>query len=86
MKVSFHGNALTHTAGEDSFTSDDAQSIRALIKLLARRYGEDFRAFLLGDETCFFLVNGKGLMSTGGLDTELRPDDLVEVLPFVHAG
>ena len=41
---------------------------------------------VLGEETCFFLVNGKGIMMTGGLDTKLCPGDKIEVLPFADAG
>jgi len=57
-----------------------------LIDELGSCFGPRFQAFLLGDETCLFLVNGKGILSTGGLDTGLVPGDKIEILPFIEAG
>jgi len=92
MTVVFYGNIQERTFGEKSTEINPAKglggkiSLRKLIDLLGERYGVDFRTFLLGDDTCFFLVNGGGVMTTGGLDTPLRKGDTVEVLPFVDAG
>jgi len=60
--------------------------VRDLINILSGHFGEDFQDFLLGKETCFFLINGKGIMMSGGLDTKLNPGDKIEVLPFAQAG
>lgn len=86
MTVSFHGNVKEHTQGAKSIEVADTQSVRTLIDLLGERFGGPFREFLLGDETCFFLVNGSGIMATGGLNTPLHAGDTVEVLPFVDGG
>ncbi|MCL2765251.1 MAG: MoaD/ThiS family protein [Treponema sp.] len=86
MKVLFYGNALDYTNGDRFFDAKDCASIRGLIDELCNYYGEKLKDFLLGEETCFFLVNGKGLMMTGGLDTKIHPDDRIEVLPFAEAG
>ena len=86
MKVLFYGNVLDYTNGEKTHEIDDCSNVRSLAGKLGDHYGGRFKEFLLGDETCFFLVNGKGLMMTGGLDTLLNPDDKIEVLPFVEAG
>jgi molybdopterin converting factor small subunit len=85
MTVLFYGAVLTYTNGEKSFDTA-CSSVRDLIERLGVRYGERSRQFLLGEGTCFFLVNGKGLMASGGLDAKLKPDDRIEVLPFVDAG
>ena len=85
MNILFYGNVLDYTK-EKSFEAGNCPSVRDLVNILGGHYGERFKEFLLGDETCFFLVNGKGLMMTGGLDTPLNPDDKVEVLPFAEAG
>jgi len=77
---------IDHAGGESSFQSHGSERVRTLIDELGERFGQNFKAFLLGDETCLILVNGKGIMTTGGLDTELLPDDKVELLPFVEAG
>ena len=86
MKVLFYGNVQDHTEGEKSIEVDGALSVRALIDLLGEKFGERFKEFLLGDDTCFFLVNGNGIMTTGGLGTPLHSGDTVEVLPFVEGG
>ncbi len=86
MTVMFFGNVQDHTAGEKSIDCDGAPCVRALIDWLGERFGEGFKEFLLGDDTCFFLVNGSGILTSGGLDTQLREGDTVEVLPFVEGG
>ena len=90
MKVLFYGSVREHTNGDKSYefpdTSESCLCIRDLIGKLGGYYGAAFRDFLLGSETCFLLVNGKGIMMTGGLDTKLLPGDKIELLPFVQAG
>ena len=86
MKILFYGNVQDFTNSDKSFETRDCSSIRELVDILGGHYGGRLKEFLLGDETCFFLVNGKGLMMTGGFNTNLQPDDKVEVLPFANAG
>ena len=86
MDVLFYGNILEHTNGDKLFKAGSSLNIHELISELGRQYGEQFKDFLLGVETCFFLINGSGIMMTGGLDTELGPNDKIEVLPFAEAG
>jgi len=86
MTVLFYGNALGHTGGEQSFAVEDSASVRSLIDTLGDHFGQGLKDFLLGDETCLILVNGKGLMPTGGINTPLSLGDRIEVLPFVEAG
>ena len=86
MKVLFYSNAREYTSGEKSFEAETTSSVKTLIDLLGKQYGEKFKTFLLGNNTCFILVNGKGIMTTGGLETPLHPDDKIEVLPLVGGG
>jgi len=86
MTVIFHGSVQEHTSGVELFQVDNAANVRALIFLLGERFGEEFKDYLLGDDTCFFLVNGTGIMTTGGLQTPLHEGDTVEVLPLVGGG
>jgi molybdopterin converting factor small subunit len=87
LKVLFYGDALEYTNGDKSFDfTGDNLNLQKLIDKLSDHYGECFQNFLLGDETCFFLINGKGIMMTGGLNTKLNRDDKIEILPFVKAG
>jgi len=86
MKVLFYGNVLEHTKNEKSYDADDCSNVRELINELGGHYGNSFKDFLSGEDTCLFLVNGKGIMMTGGLNTKLLSDDKIEVLPFTEAG
>lgn len=86
MEVVFYGGVLDHTGGKKSCEIDDSPTLRELIDKLGGLFGGQFREFLLGDETCFFLINGKGIMMTGGLNTKLHSKDRIEVLPFAEAG
>ena len=86
MKILFYGNVLDCTNGEKSFEAIDCVNLHELVDKLGGHYGERFKEFLLGEKTCFFLVNGKGIMMTGGLNTKLNPQDKIEVLPFADAG
>ena len=85
MTVRFFGSVLECTNGENSFEPEHCDSMLRLIEVLSGRYGDPF-AELVRSNACFFLVNGKGIMSSGGLDTLLSQGDRVEVLPFVDAG
>jgi len=86
MTVLFYGSVIDHAGGNQSFQFQGCESVRVLINELGRSFGERFKAFLLGDETCLFLVNGRGIITTGGLDTKLEPTDKIEILPFIEAG
>jgi molybdopterin converting factor small subunit len=86
MNIYFYGNVIEYTNSEKSYVIENCLSIRELIDNLGSHYGERFKEFLLGEETCFFLVNGKGIMMTGGLNTKIQSGDKIEVLPFAEAG
>ena len=85
MIVSFYESVQNHT-GCQTIEVAQADTLRTLIDLLGKQFGESFQEYLLGDDTCFFLVNGKSILHTGGLHTPLKPEDRVEILPVVEAG
>ncbi|MCL2214356.1 MAG: MoaD/ThiS family protein [Treponema sp.] len=86
MKVLFYGNVIEYTNGDKSLEIEHCAGLRELINKLCDHYGDRLKDFILNDETCFFLVNGKGTMMTGGLNTKLQSDDKIEILPFAEAG
>jgi len=87
MTVKFYGSVQKHFSGDKLFHAESADSdLSGLIDLLGERYGQPSKDFLYGENACLFLVNGSGIMSTGGLKTPLRAGDTVEILPFVDAG
>ena len=86
VTVLFYGSVIDHAGGQQSFRLQGSETVRDLIDELGHHFGQKFKAFLLRDETCLLLVNGKGIMTAGGIDTKLEPEDKVEVLPFIDAG
>ena len=86
MKVIFYGSALEYANNTKSHELDDCANMRELIEKLGDHFGNRLKNYLLGEETCFFLVNGTGLMMTGGLETKLKAGDKIEILPFADAG
>jgi len=86
MIVTFYSSITKYTGGDKSFTPKTHPTLRGLLEELGENYGESFKAFLLGSETCIILINGKGIMLSGGLDSPLEPGDKIDILPFVDAG
>ncbi|MDR2571459.1 MAG: MoaD/ThiS family protein [Oscillospiraceae bacterium] len=82
----FYGNVIKYTKGEINFIPKIHRTLRDLLDELCEYYGEFFRNFINGDETCVILINGMGTAFSGGLDSPLRPGDKIEVLPFAEAG
>ena len=85
IKVMFFGSVQDHSACP-SIEVEAVESLRILIDNLGEEFGATFHEYLLGEDTCFFLINGKSIMNTGGLNTLLKPEDKVEILPVVEAG
>ncbi|MCL2720927.1 MAG: MoaD/ThiS family protein [Treponema sp.] len=86
MKIIFYGNVLEYTNNEKTYEAKNCTNVRSLIDELGLHYGEGLKNFIMSDETCFFLVNGKGIMLTGGLETKLNQQDKIELIPFTEAG
>ena len=85
IRVNFFESVQNHTHCP-SIEMETAENLNVLIKNLGEKFGEPFKEYLLADDTCFFLVNGKSIINTGGLNTPLHPGDKVEILPVVEAG
>ena len=86
MTVTFYSSITRYTNGEKSYTPKNHTALRGLLEELGGYYGKCFESFINGNETCLFLINGKGIKLTGGLDSPLKQGDRVEILPFVDAG
>ena len=86
MFVAFYGGITRFTNGDNTYTPKAHATLRGLLEELAELYGEQFISFVYGNETCIILINGKGIMLSGGLDSVLDLDDKIEFLPFVDAG
>ena len=87
MTVLFYGSVRDHTGGQKQIEILEApKTLRLLIDRLAIDFGESFGEYLIGDETCFFLVGGKSVISIGGLDAPLNGDEKIEIIPVVSGG
>ena len=85
LKILFYESVQNHSKCE-SLEAEVVETLRDLINQLGERLGESFKDYLLGEDTCFFLVNGRSILRTGGLNTPLEPNDKIEILPIVEAG
>jgi len=88
MKVTFYGRISEYTNGDKTFAPGELSppTLRGLLDELCSFYGERFKSFINGNETCLILLNGNGIAFSGGLDSPIGPDDKVDILPFVDAG
>jgi len=86
MTVSFYGIISKYTNGDKSYTPKAHSTLRGLFEELGDYYGEQFVSFINSNEACIVLINGKGIMLSGGPDSSLGPGDMIEILPFVDAG
>ena len=86
LKVIFSGPIKKYTNGEGFYEPEGCSTLRGLFDELSRRYGEGFDSFITGNDACLILVNGKGTMMSGGLDSPLAQGDKIEILPVVIAG
>ena len=86
MTVTFFGVITRYTNGDKSYTPRAHADLRGLLEELCDYYGEKFTTFVNGNEACIILINGKGVMLSGGLDSTLNQGDKIEILPFVDAG
>jgi len=86
VAVTFYGSILELAGKPEPLTVEGCRTIRELVSKLGALFGDDFSNALLSSESCFFLINGKGIMATGGLESEIKPGDKIEILPFIDAG
>jgi len=86
MTVTFYGNVLKYTNGDRTFAMCGYSVLSEVLDELCLHYGEGFKAFINGSETCLILINGQGLTLTGGINTPVKCGDNIEILPFVGAG
>ncbi|MCL2864617.1 MAG: MoaD/ThiS family protein [Lachnospiraceae bacterium] len=85
VTVKFYDSVKKHT-NCDSICFEQIESLHQLIAQMGGHFGEAFVIYLMADETCFMLINGKSIMATGGLKSPLKDGDMVEILPVVGAG
>ena len=88
MIVSFYSIVKEYTNGESTYTPQLKANLtlRDMLDELCSNYGQRFKSFIHGNDTCLILINGNGIALTGGLDSPLKQGDKVDILPFIEAG
>lgn len=71
--------------------NDPPDRLELLLHLLSQRYGPAFQRWVLEadgrlSEMSIVLVNGRDARDLNGLDTPLRPDDIVAIFPPIAGG
>ena len=86
MTVWFHLSVSEFTGCSHLELEGEPETLQEMVDELRKLFGEDFYQYLLAEDTCFYLVNGKSILHTGGFSTRLQLGDKIEILPVVEAG
>jgi len=75
----------------EQILNDPPDRLETLLHTLSQRYGPGFRRWVLEadgrlSEMSIVLVNGRDARDLNGLDTPLRPDDIIAIFPPVAGG
>ncbi len=91
MKIQYFANLrdCTHTSQEEY--SAPAPNVAVLLNDLCRKYGQEFRKWVLTPEgdlcnIAIILVNGRDVRDGSCLKTPLSPQDVVCIFPPVAGG
>lgn len=80
---------MTERRTEDIVVRDDA-NVRDALKLLSEKYGDEFQTYVFeGDnlrEHIHLLLDGVNVMTFDGLETKLKEDSTLAIVPPVGGG
>jgi molybdopterin synthase sulfur carrier subunit len=74
------------------FTKDSTITLGEVLQELAKKHGKDFTEYVYDRRTnqpkgyLQFLINGKSITPTKGLQTKLRDGDVLAIIPPVGGG
>ena len=92
VEVSYFSNVRALTGeSESTLELPDRSSVHDLLIIVAARYGDELREYLLNDERglhphVVVILNGRGVGVLDGLDTALNDGDRVTILPSIGGG
>ncbi len=75
-----------------TFPVNEKVTVDLILKTLSQKYGKPFTDYVYNDKTgqpknfLQFLINGNSTSTLNGLETELRDDDVLAILPPVGGG
>lgn len=74
------------------FSPDEKVTVNTVLDRLTKEYGQAFKEYVYDNKTgqvrsfLQFLVNGRSISSSEGLDSELSDCDVLAILPPVSGG
>jgi|Deesub1362A_J573_1020465.scaffolds.fasta_scaffold00018_208 molybdopterin synthase sulfur carrier subunit len=90
MKIRFSSAFFNLTKEREVELELDDVPIKEVLNTLVERYGDEFKTRLLeGDQVRRFVnifVNGEDIRHLNGLDTYVKKDDEISILPAVSGG
>jgi molybdopterin synthase sulfur carrier subunit len=90
MVIRFFASIRNVTGEKEIEWDQPTPTLDELLRLLAERYGPQFRGWVLDGEdlgsSVMVVVNGEDARHQAGLETRLAPTDVVSILPIMAGG
>ncbi len=89
MEIRFFAD-IRELTGELKTSAAPGGTVEGLLGQLSSRYGRRFEERVFPnhklDDTIIILVNGRDIRHLSGVETPLRPEDIVAIFPVVAGG
>ncbi|MBS4021554.1 MAG: MoaD family protein [Dethiobacter sp.] len=90
MKVEMF-SYIRQVAASECVIEIETRDVKSLLHYLSALYGDSFRKMIFNEDGSLnnlinILINGQNIILLNGLNTELKIDDLVSLIPFVSGG
>jgi molybdopterin synthase sulfur carrier subunit len=90
MVIRFFASIRNVTGEKEIEWDQPTPTLGELLRLLAERYGPQFRGWVLDGEdlgsSVMVVINGEDARHQAGLETRLAPTDVVSILPIMAGG
>lgn len=90
MVIRFFASIRNVTGAKEVEWEEPTPTLGELLRLLAERYGPQFRGWVLDGEnlgsSVMVVINGEDARHQAGLETRLAPTDVVSILPIMAGG
>jgi MoaD family protein len=90
MLIRFFASVRNVTGVRQIEWAEPTPTLGELLRLLADRYGPEFRRWVLDGErlgsAVMIVVNGDDVRPKAGLQTRLAPTDIISILPVMAGG
>ena len=90
MVIRFFASIRKITAVKEIEWEEPTPTLGELLRLLSKRYGPDFRRWVLDGEdlggSVMVVINGEDVRHQRGVKTRLAPTDVISILPIMAGG